>query len=156
MSRCAMWVAGNSVVCQDQEVSTRMERVGWSAALQFGPLEQHHVGPQYFHFPIPTPALLEGKRATLVRVMILFQGGRDVNVGPGIDRVDVWDGGRLLSQTERSVAGDYSDRIVEQENVFDVGHDGVTWGVGVSVLASASFEGEIRFFGAGADFDYDL
>lgn len=151
--RFASWLPGYSVIGQDPDVERAIERVGGSAAYSFAEGEE----ARWFHFPLATPVLVQGKRATFARVMLLFKS--DPNFGPTVDRVDVWDGGNGIGRKDgMELAGDYSNTIVDGENIVDVNHDGVQWGVGVSVHVywTGPGHGQIRFVSAGGDFDFDL
>jgi hypothetical protein len=83
----------------------------------------------WFHIPIPTPQLVEDRRAGLDRVMALFRidGGR-------LQHVLVFDGPRLISDHPGlNISGDHTVDLIDNENVFHVDHDEIAFGVGFSL-----------------------
>src|ERR1700733_4561916 len=51
----------------------------------------------WFHFPLPTPVIVEDQRASLSRVMVLFA----LPEGAGLNIVDVWDGPDRILHLDR-------------------------------------------------------
>jgi hypothetical protein len=105
----------------------------------------------WFHAPIPTPTIVEDRRATLSRVMVLFECPE----GSALNEVHVWDGPNLIWH-RAGLTSPGNPRGLDINNTFDVNHDGITWGVGVSLHISAVRDTDILFTGAGADFRHDI
>ena len=108
-------------------------RRAWGAFFRIGPNVENWI-----HIPIPTPVIVEDKRATLGRVMALFRID-----GGALQHVLVLDGPNLiLDRPGLDISGDHSGGL-DSSNSFDVNHDGIAWGVGFSL--------NFRAFGAPAD-----
>lgn len=106
----------------------------------------------FFHCPIPTPVIVEGQRADLDRVMVLF----NLPQGASINSVHVWDGpNRILQRDGLNITGNHSTGL-DPDNIFDVHHAGIQWGVGISVLVSTVQDADIHFVSAGADFYHNI
>ncbi|XVS67643.1 DUF6623 family protein [Actinosynnema sp. CA-299493] len=85
----------------------------------------------WVHFPIPTPVLLKGKRATLRRVHVLYFTS---NEHSKIGNVHVRDGyPRFLPKDDLGWWGDHSTGLGGPWTTVEVGWDGINWGIGVSV-----------------------
>ncbi|GAA4636922.1 hypothetical protein GCM10023196_088680 [Actinoallomurus vinaceus] len=107
----------------------------------------------WFHIAIPTPVIVEDRRATLGRVMILFSVTAQFGA---LRSVHVWDGpNRILQRDGLSVDGNHSGSL-DAFNTFNVNHDGIAWGVGISMLFSAPGGAEIYFASAGGDFFHNI
>lgn len=111
----------------------------------------------WFHFSIPTPVIHAGNRANLLKVFALY------NATPGISlaAAHVYDGSRRTNTfaaiprpaTLPTGTRGTSD-LVEGLNMFTLpSPTPVLWGIGVSLAFFFAEEGEVTFFGAGADFD---
>ena len=108
----ASWVHGSAVV-PDQMGNPPLEIVdgrsftdvtGWRRGdgIFFRIVRGHSL---WLHVPIPTPVLVEDKRATLGRVMALFQ----INNGR-LDFVQVTDGRNVIFRSgELNIAGNHLD-----------------------------------------------
>lgn len=110
----------------------------------------------WFHAPVPTPVMVEDKRATLGRVMVLFATDREEFIQ--LETVDVWDGpNRILHRDNLSVGGNHAGGL-DAANTWDVNHDGIAWGVGVSMRFSTGpqIRGEIYFASVGCDFYHNI
>ena len=106
----------------------------------------------WFHVPIPTPVLVEDKRATLGRVMALFQ----INNGR-LDTVQVTDGRNIIRRHENlDIAGDHSGGL-DNGNTFDVNHDGIAVGVCFSLhFAAGDAAADLIIVSAGGDFFHNI
>ncbi|GAB3964415.1 hypothetical protein GCM10029978_024870 [Actinoallomurus acanthiterrae] len=155
----ASWVPGYSVVAQSMGTATLDPknqpyvdvnglREGFGAHYY---LKEGHGN--WFHVAIPTPVIVEDRRATLGRVMILFSTTAHFSA---LQAVHVWDGpNRILQRDGLSIDGNHSGSL-DAVNTFNVNHDGIAWGVGISMLFSAPGGGEIYFASAGADFYHNI
>lgn len=108
----------------------------------------------WFHVAIPTPVIVEDRRATLGRVMVLFAVTQQF---AALKEVHVWDGpNRILYRDNLSIDGTHSGGL-DALNTWNVNHDGIAWGVGISMLFSSRETGtEIYFASAGADFYHNI
>jgi Family of unknown function (DUF6623) len=103
-------------------------RRAWGAFFTLAPNVEN-----WFHIPIPTPVLVEDRRAGLDRVMALFR----IDNG-SLQRVLVFDGPNpILDRGGLDISGDHS-RDLDDANVFHVDHDAINWGVGFSLNFKAS------------------
>jgi hypothetical protein len=109
-------------------------------------------GENWIHIPIPTPVLVEDKRATLGRVMALFRidGGH-------LQRVLVFDGPNpILDRGGLDIGGDHAGGL-DNSNTFDVNHDGIQWGVGFSLnFKSDGGLADLYIASAGGDFFHNI
>jgi len=106
----------------------------------------------WFHFPLPTPVIVEDQRASLSRVMILFA----LPEGAGLNSVHVWDGPNRILQLDRlDITGDHAHGL-DADNSFEVNHDGIRWGVGISLLISCVTDSNVFFASAGGDFRHNI
>jgi hypothetical protein len=107
----------------------------------------------WFHIPIPTPQLVEDRRAGLDRVMALFRidGGM-------LQRVLVFDGPNLiLDRGGLDASGDHTHDLIENANVFPVNHDEIAFGVGFSLNFKPSGNGADRYIASvGGIFFHDI
>ncbi len=154
----ASWVPGCAVVAQNMGSGT-LNSGGWN----FGDCNGHREGTgvtfyigggcnNWFHVPIPTPVIVENQRARLGRVMVLFNFPKTVT----LDAVHVWDGpNKILEKNVNMVTGDHGTDL-DADNVFDVNHDGIKWGVVICLHVSALKDAEIQFISAGADFFHNV
>ncbi|MDH6108669.1 hypothetical protein P3T36_002410 [Kitasatospora sp. MAP12-15] len=114
----------------------------------------HQQGRQenWYHTPIPTPVIVEDRRATLVRVIVLFRLPDTAT----LKRVNVWDGQtEIFANNGLSITGEHS-LTLDDENTYDVNRDGIRFGVGVSLLISTIEDSDIFFGGGGGDFQHDI
>ncbi|MEV0406084.1 hypothetical protein [Actinoallomurus sp. NPDC050550] len=154
----ASWVPGYSFVAQNMGtgildprnqpfVDVNGLREGFGAHYYLKP------GTNWFHVAIPTPVIVEDRRATLGRVMVLFNVTDQFGA---LQAVDVWDGpNRILHRDGLSISGGHSAGL-DAFNTWDVNHDGIAWGVGISMLFWTASSAEIYFASAGGDFYHNI
>jgi hypothetical protein len=110
----------------------------------------------YFHISIPTPVIVEDRRATLHAVHYLF----DARGGARLTRVDVFDGPtELPSHTGLYVQGNHAGGL-DANNGVEVNRDGIAWGIGLTLKFEA-YEAEassamVYFSGFGGDFYHNI
>lgn len=136
--------------------------VGPGGALATGPFDVENPflsGSQkgyWFHFPIPAPVVVAGRRSTLLRVFLFWETrGRvapvAIHVYDGLQRIDAL-------PVDASVPG-----LLGREGLEDL-KEGITmftlrtphemfWSLGLSIGVSFFEDGEVTFVAAGADFD---
>ncbi|BFM04883.1 S8 family peptidase [Halioxenophilus aromaticivorans] len=98
-----------------------------------------------FHFAVPTPVIVNNKRLALDSIMLLFW----TDVGVEVTAVEIWDANARLKRYDGlSLTGSH---WFER---FDVLNNRVRYGIGVSVTARFSEEGDRRiiFGSCGGDF----
>jgi Family of unknown function (DUF6623) len=106
----------------------------------------------WIHIPIPTPVLVEDKRATLGRVMALFRID-----GGFLRHVLVFDGpNRILDIDGLDISGDHTGGL-DNLNTFNVNRDGIQWGVGFSLNFQAlGTPADLYIASAGGDFFHNI
>lgn len=106
----------------------------------------------WFHIPLPTPVIVEDERASLARVMVLFQ----LPEGAALNKVHVWDGpNRILQNDGLDITGDHHWGL-DADNSFEVNHDNIRWGVGISLQVSCVVDSRVHFASAGGDFRHNI
>ncbi|MEU7133366.1 DUF6623 family protein [Streptomyces sp. NPDC046261] len=154
----ASWVPGYSVVAEGMgtpplgsgghpfaEVNGFRQGFGVTFRLQAG-------SENWFHCPLPTPVLVEGRRAGISRVMILFR----FPPGAELNQVNVYDGQSLISVRDGlHITGDHSGGL-DPSNIFDVNRDALSFGVGVTMLVRTINDADLFFSGVGGDFFHDI
>jgi hypothetical protein len=99
-------------------------RRAWGACFSLAPDRDN-----WFHIAIPTPVIVEDRRAGLDRVMALFR----IDAGQ-LRRVLVFDGPNVIRDLGGlAVGGDHTHDLVDNSNVFHVDHDNINFGVGFSL-----------------------
>lgn len=150
MSKTAFWIHGTSV--REERAGVHLHRTDMGYYCRF----MSH-SPEWFHFAIPTPVLLEGKRAKVQKVFVLHE---TLN-GAKITKVHVYDADTKIEIIENlSITGNFKDNIVTGKSGWkvDPNHE-MQWGLGISVHVDFTPNAvsddipEVRFFTAGADFE---
>ena len=114
----------------------------------------------WFHAPIPTPAIVIGKFATLVNVIVLFnlEGGL-------LDHIVVSEAANnLIDRPGIAVTGNRLGELLDGTNVFSVNHDRIGFGICVSLHFTASASGKspddppatLHISAVGGNFDHNL
>jgi hypothetical protein len=106
----------------------------------------------WFHIPLPTPVIVEDRRASLSRVMVLF----DLPEGAAINSVHVWDGPNRILQSDGLVITGHHAHGLDADNCFDVNRGDILWGVGISLLISCARDSNVFIASAGGDFRHDI
>ena len=145
----AFWIHGQAAVPEWRPPSWKNWGPGAEVQLPDG-------GELWVHFPIPTPVLLKGKRATLRRVHILYSTSDQYSK---IGNVHVRDGvPRFHGQDNLGWWGDHLSSLGGPWTTVEVGWDGMNWGVGISVrlfVRGASAAGVFKLSAVGADFEHN-
>lgn len=110
----------------------------------------------YFHFVIPTPVIIKGLRAKLLRVFVLWTA--DPNIA--LQEVYAFDGPRSLPVSfptpvggGRNGAGGLADLVSGLTSFDTPSHPEVFFGIGISLGFGFAADGNVVFTAAGADFD---
>lgn len=154
----ASWVPGYAFVAQDMG-GPRLGQVGGPFTDVNGLRQGFGVTFRlkanqfnWFHCPLPTPVIVEDRRATLRRVLVLYRFPQ----GASLLSVHVWDGqNRILQRDGLNITGDHTGAL-DQNNIFDVHRDGINFGVGISLGVSTIADADIFFASAGGDFDHNI
>jgi len=116
-----------------------------------------------FHFPIPTPVVLDERRLQLVRVFVLYdtrpQTASPDALGPQLSSIRVFDGSRLVRSFDNLGLTGPHDKALDGANTFTLA-PAVEVFFGLSLSVSMFFPGApseekrtILFTAAGADFE---
>jgi hypothetical protein len=108
----------------------------------------------WFHAPIPTPAMVEDKFATLASVLVLFKidGGR-------LDHIVVCEAANdIFDRTGLDISGDHLGTLVEGSNVFTINHDRIGFGICVSLHFTAfrDARADLHISAVGGNFNHDI
>jgi hypothetical protein len=108
---------------------------------------------EWIHLPVPTPVIVEGVRASLGRMMVLFHARHTSSLAA----VHVYDGpNRILTRDGLSVEGNHALGL-DSGNSFPVNRPNILWGVSASLLVTAgSINSEFFISSFGVDFFHDL
>ncbi|MEV0231592.1 DUF6623 family protein [Nonomuraea sp. NPDC050786] len=142
----ASWHHGFTAVAENPSTTALRQGFGVTFSLPAN-------GGDWIHLPIPTPVIVEDRRATLDRVLILF----DARETSALLAVHVWDGpNRILVREGLRIEGDHAHGL-SGDNVFPVGHDGIAWGCGISMFFSAGqIDSHVFIAGFGGDFSHNI
>jgi len=148
----ASWVHGSSVQIEREGYFISKRRAGYGAHFK-----TH--GKEWFHFAIPTPVFVEGKRASLRKIFVFYKTEGTAK----ITAVHLYDaGGKPFPKTFKefkklSLSGDHSTEI-DKDNSWVTPVHSMGFGLGISVLVdfgpktTGGVPG-IWFVTAGADFE---
>ncbi|MCO6008604.1 hypothetical protein NE236_26885 [Actinoallomurus purpureus] len=155
----ASWVPGYSFVAQNMGTATldpKNQPFVDVNGLREGFGAHYYLKPgksNWFHVAIPTPVIVEDRRATLGRVMVLYSITEQFGA---LQAVDVWDGpNRILHRDGLSIDGNHAGGL-DAFNTWNVNHDGIAWGVGISMLFTSPGGADIYFASAGGDFFHNI
>ncbi|MGW0801554.1 DUF6623 family protein [Nonomuraea sp. NPDC002799] len=142
----ASWQHGFTAVAENPGTSALRQGFGVTFSLPAN-------GGDWIHLAIPTPVIVEDRRATLDRVLILFHA-RETSA---LLRVHVWDGpNRILARDDLRIEGDHT-HAPSGNNVFPVGRDGISWGCGISMFFTAGqINSRVFIAGFGGDFSHNI
>jgi len=118
----AMWVHGHSMQIENPERLDLQKRMGFYMQVRGKPFTSN-----WFHFAIPTPVIVDGKRLIVGSVMIRFRTGP----GASVYAVHIYDG-------ETKIAAHDGLNLSPQGGFvwprFDVpAHPDIKWGLGISI-----------------------
>lgn len=151
-----MWVHGHSVV---MELNRRGRGGGedinglqWTAelGLRIGEGVQYRCqddSDYWFHFPIPTHAVVNGARIRLRRATVLFTADRGVT----LSSLHVWDGPNRVFARDGLAIGGMRRSSVDEVNSFALTDSEVFWGIGLSVQFHFGDPGTVTLHAAGIE-----
>ncbi|MGD2110440.1 MAG: hypothetical protein PVI86_13755 [Phycisphaerae bacterium] len=148
----ASWVHGSGVQIEREGYFISKQRTGYGAHFK-----TH--GSEWFHFAVPTPVIVDGKRSSLTKVFVFYKTEGVAK----ITGLHIYDAGgspfttKIKALNNLSLAGDHCTSI-DQANAWVVtpSHS-MKYGLGLSVLVdfgprSPAGVAGIWFVAAGADF----
>jgi hypothetical protein len=154
----ASWVAAHNVSVEHSP--DYFERRGWGVTSSVSGNGADLGGGRvanYFHVAIPTPVIVEDRRATLHAVHYLF----DARGSAELTEVTVFDGPAGLPPTPVGGLHHHGNHTggLDAGNGIEVNRDGINWGIGLTLRFDAN-EGDADarvFFAAfGADFYHNI
>lgn len=151
MSTTSVWIHGTSV---------QAEREGYFVSKRYrGDSARFYMhGEEWFHFAIPTPVVLSGQRMALRKIYVLYSTIRTAK----IMMIRVFGhSGNMIEINSPSPLGYSGDHYVEldAQNSWEIPSKPLMkFGLGLSILVNFGPPSpvgvpEIRFYGAGADFE---
>lgn len=144
----ASWTHGSAVQPERQGFFVNVTRTGYGALF----LSQNEPGKggEWFHFAVPTPVIVDGKRTQVVKVLVRYATVQTAK----ITAVHLYDGEKKFQGFEKLALSSAQDALADWKPA--PGHE-MLWGLGISVfvdfgLATAQGVPGIWFRAAGADF----
>jgi len=148
----AMWVHGSSVQPQREGYFINREKVGSGAVFK-----SHNTpgkGGEWFHFAIPTPVFIAGKKPKLKKVFVLYKTEGTAR----FMHLHIYDGEKKIhAEDGLKLSGSHSFRL-DKENSWTLPSLSMKFGLGISVFIDFGYPAtkgvpSIRFSSAGADFE---
>ena len=139
----AMWVHGHSMQIEYPNRLNWVQRTGFSTKVQSkGPMQ-----PNWFHFAIPTPVIVNDKRLRVGSVLIRFRSAGQAYV----KAIHVYDGEKKIASKENIKLSPPQWQV---EKVSVPNNSQIFWGLGISILVDFGIDTprEIEFSAAGCDF----
>ena len=139
----ASWIHGHTMQVEHPDRIARHERIGWGTEIDGMPGTTN-----WFHFAIPTPAIINDVRMQADSIMMDFSTGsvdafvRDIHIYDGGYRIAVFDGVNLSLEQP-----DYRLVLPDAPQIFY--GLGISLGVGFGV---ESMDHSMTFFAAGCNF----
>jgi hypothetical protein len=185
MSRHRLWVHGNTartqwpgdttMQAQDARADRTVGGVPWTdiVGLPQGPqmifrgrdrsrggfLNLARIVPQpstYFHFPIPTPALMHGQQAHLTTIFVLWRADPSI----ALQEVYAFDGPNPIPATfsvpvggGRDGTGGPADLVAGTTSFAIASQPEIHFGLGISLGFGFGADGNVVFTAAGAEFE---
>jgi subtilisin family serine protease len=138
----AMWTHGSNVEVENSGGIAAMKRTGFCGAFAGKPGTGN-----WFHFAVPTPVIVEGKRLRLDSIIVMFQTDPDVTV----TNIHIYDGPQKIESYDGlALSGSH---LFER---FDVLNTYARYGIGITVGVNFGKDTTkphvVKFVAAGADF----
>jgi hypothetical protein len=137
-----MWTHGSNVEVENSGGIAAMKRTGFCGAFAGKPGTGN-----WFHFAVPTPVIVEGKRLRLDSIIVMFQTDPDVTV----TNIHIYDGPQKIESYDGlALSGSH---LFER---FDVLNTYARYGIGITVGVNFGKDTTkphvVKFVAAGADF----
>ena len=152
MLKQASWTHGNSLTVETPQNLSSITHIGWGTELRFSPGKS-----SWCHIPIPTPVILDDKRAKVKTLFLFF----NVKEGQGqIKNIHVYDGPfRIQTFDNLSLKGKHDDKIDKVNTISLPNQHDVLYGMSMSFyfIAATGIDSPIpppllTITTAGADF----
>lgn len=119
-------------------------RLGWGVV--YRGVDNHY----WFQLAVPTPAVEDGARARLRRVMVLFSADEGVTM----ESVHLWDGpDQAFARDGLALTGEHVTLVDGETSFAASGHE-VRYGLGVSVMFRFEGAGNVTLHAAGVELEY--
>lgn len=119
----AFWVHGSNVQMEREGYFISKRRTGYGAHLK-----TH--GKEWFHFAIPTPVIVDGKRSSLKKVFVFFKTEGTAK----IIAIHIYDGVKKIKAFDNiSRSGDHSKGVDQQNSWIIAPARKMKFGLGISV-----------------------
>jgi len=146
-----MWIHGNVVQVQYPGGIMQINRYDYGA--EFFALYNTHEN--WFHFPMPTPVIIDDSRPKLVKVFVFYNAVGNTK----INELRVYDGPRRVKAFENlNWSGDHGSGVQSENSRTIDPPETIFFGLGISVRVTLKYDLEsprserIVFTSAGADF----
>jgi hypothetical protein len=137
----AMWIHGHSLQIEYPERLSKVERKGFSAKL----ISVGAAQPNWLHFAIPTPVIVDGDRLRVGSVLVRFKCGQAF-----VKAVHVYDGEKKIAAKDNL---NLSPEQWHVERMEVPGNPEISWGIGISILVDFGPDDRwVEFCSAGSDF----
>ena len=142
----AMWIHGTAVRPEREGYHINRSNIGWGARVR-------STGKEWFHFPVPTPVIFDGKNSKVIKVFVLYS----TKMNAKITHVHLYDGKTKFKTFKNLTLSGSHDGKLDASNTWIVSPRHLKWGLNISVhvdFGSSTPQGvpEITFASAGADF----
>lgn len=140
MALQSMWVHGNGATIQlNQRGRGSNEDLLYQWTAEIGARSPYGLGyvcqrnsDYWFHFPIPTPSIVNGIRVRLRRATVLFNGGSVIS-HIQLSSLHVWDGPNRVFARDGLAIGGENYTPIDERNSFALPDTEVFFGTGISV-----------------------
>jgi hypothetical protein len=131
----ARWVHGTIVEAESPQNLINAYRKGWGSEYLLKPGTSN-----WFHLPITTPVVVDGKRPVLSKVFVLFKTGGGKSIATSkLASVHLYDGkNKVLSLDNLNLDGDHSGSIDSSNNWTINPPITIYSGLGISVCVTTS------------------
>ncbi|MBH0780502.1 DUF6623 family protein [Nocardia bovistercoris] len=152
MALNASWAHGSAIVVESPEATAFIAHRGQGTELGFNPGKA-----SWLHAPVPTPVMVGGRRAKIIRAFLCFNIPQPDNE---IRAVHIFDGGnRIFAWNDLHIGGNHL--TIGSKNTFELPNPvAVATGISITFLfqAAIGFDTNIgpqklAFVTYGADFD---
>jgi hypothetical protein len=130
MLKQASWIHGNSLTVETPRNLSSIVHIGWGTELRFGPGKS-----SWCHIPIPTPVIIDDRRARLQKLFLFF---KCEEVDGDIRNIHIYDGPVAIQRFNGlSLKGNHSERIDSTNTITLQNPREVFHGISISFLFQA-------------------
>ena len=166
MALYASWVHGTAFQPAEYPGSglSNVNNVDWTDKLGFrqgwGTTWKGQAGHgNFFHVSIPTPVIVNGTRARLTKVYVMFMCGdltvnNALHAGANVTAYHIWDGpNRIHLESGMLLFGEHRNFLDTSNTIVLSAPIEIYWGLGISVQVQFTNDQFVSFASAGADFE---